>query len=446
MSSKVKISSDSVKKESAVEREVSLLPSSSTSDGVDLMDINFDDLKEDLVTLQKNELVSQALLDGVDLRNYSKKIDSELREIATNSVENYIAEIDNMAKLYSEVSNCDSILSEMQNFLTQFQTDLSGISTEIKHLQDESLAMNIKLRNRKVVESKLKSFLDCIVLPERMIRTLVEGNVDEEYMKHIVLLDEKIHYSDNTSTLQDDGIDLGIAPSETAAAKDTQVQLHNLMKVAVQKSRDFLLKQFAEIRKTHTNVQMLQANVLLKYRHLMTFMFEHNADAAREIQNIYVTSLSAKLVTVFKNYHASLKKLMVSYVFHVLCVEGNEKNGITVKTITYRHTFSPFPKLPISSKGDLIVIEGGIFTKKSDKERGYAFSLGTRDSTIAEANNPPLVAHVVQAENNKLSYDTIFRSVQKHLVDIATSGTSQHALVRLCIISSTYSLPCVFLY
>ena len=49
------------------------------------VDLNFDDLKEDLQSLQKNELVSKALSAGVDLRNYSKKIDLELRESATVS-------------------------------------------------------------------------------------------------------------------------------------------------------------------------------------------------------------------------------------------------------------------------------------------------------------------------------------------------------------------------
>ena len=241
-----------------------------------------------------------------------------------------------MAKLYAEVSSCDKILSAMQTFLTSFQTDLSGISSEIKVLQDESLNMNIKLRNRRAVEGKLKSFLDQVILPEKMIKVLVEGNVDDEYMKNIVLLDEKLHYCDSTSTVQEDGIDLGVPPNSTAAAKDSLLQLYNLQKVALQKSRDFLLKQFAEIRRPHTNVQMLQANVLLKYRHLMTFMYEYNSEAAKEIQNIYITSLSIKLTTVFKNYHALLKKLMVK-IFIFVCLENENysQNHLNQKIASY---------------------------------------------------------------------------------------------------------------
>jgi hypothetical protein len=39
------------------------------------------------------------------------------------------------------------------------KADLVGISDEIKHLQEESLTMNVKLRNRRTVEAGLKGFL-----------------------------------------------------------------------------------------------------------------------------------------------------------------------------------------------------------------------------------------------------------------------------------------------
>jgi vacuolar protein sorting-associated protein 52 len=41
----------------------------------------------------------------------------------------------------------------METMLGGFQTDLHAISAEIQSLQQRSLAMNIKLRNRKVTRS-----------------------------------------------------------------------------------------------------------------------------------------------------------------------------------------------------------------------------------------------------------------------------------------------------
>ena len=39
----------------------------------------------------------------------------------------------------------------MEQMLNGFQSDLSSISTEIQSLQDQSIAMNIKLKNRQVM-------------------------------------------------------------------------------------------------------------------------------------------------------------------------------------------------------------------------------------------------------------------------------------------------------
>ena len=67
----------------------------------------------------------------------------------------YVDQVENFASLYSDVTECDKVLDQMQGLLQNFQQELSGISKEIKHLQDESLNMNIKLRNRKAAGVRL---------------------------------------------------------------------------------------------------------------------------------------------------------------------------------------------------------------------------------------------------------------------------------------------------
>ena len=44
--------------------------------------------------------------------------------------------------------------------LLAFQRDLGDISEEIKHLQNNSNSMSIRLKNLKAVENKLKFFID----------------------------------------------------------------------------------------------------------------------------------------------------------------------------------------------------------------------------------------------------------------------------------------------
>ena len=49
----------------------------------------------------------------------------------------------------------------MEQMLNGFQTDLSSISNEIQTLQEESIAMNIKLKNRQVCQVLSSNILTC---------------------------------------------------------------------------------------------------------------------------------------------------------------------------------------------------------------------------------------------------------------------------------------------
>ena len=129
---------------------------------------------------------------GLDLRVYSKQIEESLRSVERQSVGDYIKESSNMAKLHTRIQvsrqiyirttqarkhgtsashrtprltpslrsiintrmqACDGILETMEDMLGQFQSDLGNISGEIQTLQEQSLSMNVKLKNRKAVQA-----------------------------------------------------------------------------------------------------------------------------------------------------------------------------------------------------------------------------------------------------------------------------------------------------
>ena len=119
---------------------------------------NYDDLGDMGENFAEDTFIQAALGQGVDLR-YSRQIEQELREVEVESVRDYVAQSEQVVDLHNQMQSCDAILKRMQEMLLGFQADLVGISDEIKHLQEESLSMNVKLRNRRAVESGLKGFL-----------------------------------------------------------------------------------------------------------------------------------------------------------------------------------------------------------------------------------------------------------------------------------------------
>ena len=58
----------------------------------------------------------------------------------------------------------------MESMLNSFQSDLGSISHEIQSLQEQSVAMNIKLKNRQAVRGELSQFVNEMAVPELMIR------------------------------------------------------------------------------------------------------------------------------------------------------------------------------------------------------------------------------------------------------------------------------------
>ncbi len=118
----------------------------------------------------EDSVVKEALRSGVDLREYSAQVEGELQEVENGSIQDYIRESGNIASLHNQIVHCDQILERMENMLLSFQSDLGSISTEIVALQQQSVQMNLRLRNRQAVKGELSQFVTDMVIPEAMIR------------------------------------------------------------------------------------------------------------------------------------------------------------------------------------------------------------------------------------------------------------------------------------
>jgi recombinational DNA repair protein (RecF pathway) len=56
--------------------------------------------------------------------------------------------------------------------LKDFQQHLSSISSDIQSLQQQSIEMNVQLKNKQAVRSELSQYVDEMVVPEVMIRSV----------------------------------------------------------------------------------------------------------------------------------------------------------------------------------------------------------------------------------------------------------------------------------
>ena len=103
----------------------------------DLLNIDLSTLSDDLKDFHADETVQKALNKNIDLKKYSIELEEELKVAESEAITQYMDNSTEVVGLHEQMVDCDGVLARMQEMLLGFQADLSGISEEIRYLQDE---------------------------------------------------------------------------------------------------------------------------------------------------------------------------------------------------------------------------------------------------------------------------------------------------------------------
>ncbi|KAG7209787.1 hypothetical protein KM043_011405 [Ampulex compressa] len=337
----------------------------------------FEDSDGHLPEHLENDVVQEVLKTGTDLRQYSRQIEKELKEVENKSIQDYIKESQNIASLHNQIAACDNILEKMESILMSFQLDLGSISSEILDLQHKSIAMTQQLSNRQVIRGPLSQFIEDMTVSENLIAGIMDCPVTEkEFLTQLETLNHKINFVKEQSF------------KEAKSCLDVKDILEKLKIKAMTKIRTYLLEQIYKFRKPMTNYQVPQNN-MLKYKFFFEFILANERNVAEEICGEYVDTMSKIYYSYFKSYSSRLMKL-----------QFEER----------------------ASKDDLMGIEDtvgrGIFHKTTLKHRGTVFSIGTRGEVLtSQLEAPIMVPHI--ASKTRYHYEALFRSEQYALVDNA---------------------------
>lgn len=346
------------------------------------LDLTSDYLLDEIdVCIQGNledEIVQEALQTGVDLRQYSKEVEKQLLEVENASIQDYIKESQNIASLHKQITSCDHILERMEQMLNGFQTDLSSISHEIQSLQKQSVAMNVKLKNRQAVRGELSQFVDEMVVPEAMINHILDTVVTERvFVEQLHELNHKINFVKEQSF------------KDSRSCNDVKDILEKLKIKAIEKIREFLLQKIYQFRKPMTNYQVAQ-NAMLKYRFFNEFLMNNQRHVAKEIRDEYVETMSKIYYSYFKSYANRLMKLQFDEV-------ADKDDLMGVEDTAKRGFFASKPTL---------------------KNRSTIFTLGNRGNILThDLEAPIIVPHAAQKTEKRYPYETLFRSLQYALLD-----------------------------
>ncbi len=265
--------------------------------------------------------------------------------------------------------------------LDGFQKNLCSISSEIQLLQQQSVNMNVKLKNRQAIRGELSQFIDEMVVPENMIITIMEAQVTERsFIEYLHELNHKISFLYEKS------------PHEIMCFNQVHDIIYRLKVKAISKIKDFIIQKVYQFRKPMANYQITQ-DMLLKSRFFYEFLTLHDKIAARECRDEYINTLSKVYFSYFKEYHSKLAKLQIEEVAEKDDLLGAEDRAKT-----------------------------SLFSKPSLRNRSTVFTLSNRLMTIEnEIESSIIIPHASKSSEQKYSLENIFRSEQFSLLDNASN-------------------------
>ncbi|KAJ3025912.1 UNVERIFIED_CONTAM: hypothetical protein HDU68_006497 [Siphonaria sp. JEL0065] len=327
------------------------------------MTITFVDVDSSISQFAEDDLVSDALKKGIDLREYDKNITKDLKNIQDQHINDYVARLPQFASLELQVKECDAMLGHMVDLLEGFHVDLNKISAEIRDLQDRSNDMNLRLKNRVNSQDMLSKVLDGLVITPDLIKKICEGEVNEFFLQHLLDLNKKMTFVKSQKG------------AHVRALKDVGPELERLRLKSSEKIREFLLKRI-------------------------------ESEAAGEVRAVYITTVQQYYLASFEKYIKSLSTVQTVIADKgdlIGSAEAQGSGGSGVGTAASRFTL-------------------GLFSAKNQlKDRANVYSLGERVQVLTTEDAGIILPHIAEEQRLKFPYEVIFKSVNRLLMDNASS-------------------------
>lgn len=236
----------------------------------------------------------------------------------------------------------------------------------------------------------MTEYVSSVVVSPQLVRQICEEEINEDYLQYLSELNKKLDHVKQ--------IEMQKLPS---CAQSTP-ELEKLRTKAVSRIKDFLLQKINALKKPKTNLQILQRNVLVRFKFFTQFLTEHHPPVADEVKQHYVATMSGVYLKQFRTYVSSLQKLELEY---------SPTKADTLVSNEWQTAGGAASRF----------LDGlGLGKSVNLKDKGNVFSLSGRDSILKELEKDPIIAH---AHKDKVKYyhEQIFRSHQMLLVDTATS-------------------------
>ncbi|OBT64809.1 hypothetical protein VE03_06550 [Pseudogymnoascus sp. 23342-1-I1] len=281
--------------------------------------------------------------------------------------------------LHQSIRACNDILNSVELNLASFQNDLGDVSAEIETLRARSTTLSSRLENRKVVEHGLTPVIEEITVSQTIVKTISEGDIDETWIvalnvvgKWSKALNVKANKAQNIKSVTDLG-----------PLRD------QLVNIAIERIRDFLVAQIKALRSPNINAQVVQQRHFIRYKDLFSFLWNHHQILAEEIGQAYMNTMRWYYLNHFTRYERALSKVKI-HAIDKHDVLGNDDSPRKSTLLT---------------------------SSKATGPPHDAFSLGRRNDILTTSNQSALPSHLAEEDTATHYLEFPFRNFNLALID-----------------------------
>jgi len=322
-------------------------------------------------------------------------IERQLREAEAQSVTEFVAKGPDIAELNDGMLECDKTLGGVESVLSSLSAKLSGLSGDIRRLENDAVTAAGEVEHRKAAEAHLSAFVDEIVVPPETVRHLVDGTVGQpEYEDHLRVLAKKVAF-------------MGLSDTRRSRAYDeVRPIVRKLLTKAVEKVREYLVEKISLLRRPNTNVEIIKESVLQKHKYLFEFLHDYAPEGFKEVRTGYVATMSRLYLSLFRRYVFGLRSLVE---------EPLAPGGGLLASLEPANQAGALEGLfaamgaPLKSPGEAVAPVARIF------------ALGDRIDSLRQAGDPSIVLAVAVSNKQKIRYEAFHRSVGKMLLETCTA-------------------------
>jgi len=270
----------------------------------------------------------------------------------------------------------------METTLTKFKMELGLINNKIRKLQNQSFSINTKLHNRETVQKELEKLISGIFVSPDLINHIYDDPVDEQYLKNVIELNKIMKFvkeQPNKKLIH--------------SLKDIGPELERLRLIAAMKIRGFFLEKIKLIKSPSSNVPMIQKNSFLKYRELYTFLLDRYKEVAIEIRLKYIYTIRQYYQYMFEKYTRHIMRLQIT---------NSDKMDLSDYEESLKKTLFGTQKV-------------------ISKDKYPTKTINERMKIITQRDPEIIITHVAEAQNKKYYLESIFKSINRLLMDNAAS-------------------------